>query len=227
MSSGANLVGIVSTSSLDSLPKIWVDFWEYQKYTVKSTDYLEDACSAIILGYHVWDDMFELVLRRGDELEYPVEWRGRLFARRVLRHLERLGYTCVFEPELSSKKKMAQLGGLGNYGKNTLIINPKYGPWIRLRSIITNAELIPDEPFVKDLCGECDLCLKACPVEALSPYRIDPNKCLLGIHPSKRNQAHLKPLYERYAPTMSKNSYLMCMECQKVCPYGRLERGLK
>jgi ferredoxin len=226
ISSGAELVGIVSTEALDSLPRIFVSFWEYQEYTRKSTDFLKDARSAIILGYHAWDDVFEIVLRRGNTMEYPVEWRGRLFARPVVRYLEGDGYRCVLEPELLSKKRMAQMGGLGSFGKNTLIISPRYGPWIRLRSIVTDAELVPDNPFEDDLCGECEECIRACPVGALKPYVIDPGKCLLGIHPSQRNAPDLKPLYERYAPNLTKNSYLMCTTCQRACPYGRAERGL-
>jgi len=226
LSSGAELVGIVSASDLDAQPRIWVDFWEYKEFTKKTLDYLENARSAIVLGYHVWDDVFEIVLKRGGSMEYPVEWRGRLFARRVLRYLERKGYKGVLEPELLSKKRMAQLGGLGNFGKNTLIINPKYGPWIRLRSIITDAELVPNDPFVKDLCGDCNLCIEACPVGALAPYKLDPNICLLGIHPERREEPQLKTFYDRYTPTLTKNSYLMCMECQKACPYGKGLRGV-
>jgi len=226
LSSGAELVGIVSTEALDALPSVFVGFWEYREWTKKSTDYLKDARSAIILGYHAWDDAFDLVVRRGNTLEYPEEWRGRLFARRVLRFLQDQGYACVLEPELISKKRMAQLGGLGNFGKNTLIINPKYGPWIRLRSIITDAELVPDVPFKEDLCGECEECVRACPMGALKPHVIDPDRCLLGIHPLKRREPGLVSLYERYAPDLTKNSYFMCMTCQKACPYGRKERGL-
>ncbi len=53
------------------------------------------------------------------------------------------------EPELLSKKRMAQLGGIGNFGKQSLIVNPEFEPWLRLRSIITDAELVPTEPFTR------------------------------------------------------------------------------
>ena len=67
-------------------------------------------------------------------------------------YLNSLGYKTELEPDLLSKKRMAQLGGLGNFGKQSLIVNPEYGPWIRLRSILTDAELVPTTPFTDDLC---------------------------------------------------------------------------
>ena len=35
-----------------------------------------------------------------------------------------------------------------------------------------------------------------------------------------------KPVFEEHAPRITKNSYLMCVTCQKVCPYGQEKRGL-
>jgi epoxyqueuosine reductase len=120
---------------------------------------------------------------------------------------------------------MAQLAGLGNFGKNSLIIHPQYGPWFRIQTVLTDAELVPDSPFEKDLCGECEKCIEACPVEALSPYSIDPDKCILGVYSSIRDDPEFRPILE-HMPRLTKNSLLMCMTCQKVCPYGRAERGL-
>jgi len=186
LSSGADLVGIISTDSIDAVPGHWIG-WEVQAYTKKTKDYMDDSKSVVVLGYQAWDDIHEIAIPRGDSYEYPAYHRMRLYARRVLRFLQNLGCKAIIYPSLLSQKRMAQLAGFGNFGKNSLIINPKYGPWLRLQSILTDVELVPDNPFEEDLCGECKKCIEAYPVGALTPYKIDPDKCLLGRYLSIRD----------------------------------------
>lgn len=226
LSSGADLVGVISTESIDAVPRHWVG-WEVQAYTKKSKDYMDDSKSVVVLGFHAWDDVHEIALMRGDTIEYPAYQRMRLYARRVLRFLKGQGHKAIIYPYLLSQKRMAQLAGLGNFGKNSLIINPRYGPWIRLQSILTDAELVPDKPFEKDLCGDCEECVNACPVGALTPYSVDPDKCILGMYyPGLEVPSSIRSIFDEYMTKISENSVLMCMACQKACPYGREERGL-
>jgi len=225
---GFDLVGIVSPADLDAVPSLWIGHRDYRAWTKKTTDYMSDAESVIILGAKVWDDVFETMLKVRDHLEYPEEWRGRLYARRILRFLQSLGHDAILEDDwLLSKKRMAQLAGFGNFGKNSLIINPVFGPWFRLRSILTNAPLEPDKPFTGDLCGECDDCVKACPVGALTPYRVDPDKCLLGMTWEQRRSSEFKDIWEKHCPNLTQNTIVMCTTCQKACKHGRELRGLK
>ena len=207
---GADLVGIVSAEAIDAVPRHWVG-WDYQAYTRKSADYMEGSRSVIVLGFQAWDDVHEIQIRRRGVWEYVAYQRMRLYARRLLRHIQGLGYRGMVYPELMSQKRMAQLAGLGSFGKNSLIINPRYGPWIRLQSILTSAELVPDAPFDEDLCVDCEACIRACPVGALTPYTVDADLCS-----GRLNQM----------PPFTENSSLMCTECQRACPYGREERGL-
>lgn len=123
-----------------------------------------------------------------------------------------------------SLKRLAQLAGFGNFGKNSLIINPTYGPWVRFAAILTNAELIPDKPFEEDLCGNCEECVKTCPVGALTPYKVDDTKCLVGIHLTEIQSNNYMELIRKYEPSLTKSSHLMCTECQKACKYGRNRR---
>ena len=59
---------------------------------------------------------------------------------------------------------------LGEFGLNRLLLTPKFGPRVRLISIVTNAPLDPDPMYNgPKLCRreECeDLCVKACPLKA-------------------------------------------------------------
>ena len=225
LSSGAELVGIISTESIDAVPGHWVG-WEVQEYTKRSTDFMDDPRSIVVLGYHAWDDVHEIAIHRGDVTEYPAYHRMRLYARRVLRFLQGRGHNANVYPSLLSQKRMAQLAGLGGFGKNSLIINPRYGPWVRLQSILTDAELVPDAPFEEDLCGDCVKCIEACPVGALTPYKVDPDKCLLGVYMSIRDDPEFQSILAEHMPRLTKNSVLMCMTCQTACPYGREERGM-
>ncbi|MEM2281621.1 MAG: 4Fe-4S double cluster binding domain-containing protein [Candidatus Bathyarchaeia archaeon] len=104
------------------------------------------------------------------------------------------------------------------YWQNTLIINPVYGPWIRLAAVLTDAGLVADEPFNIDLCGDCMECVKACPVGALTPYKIDGGKCLVGLRITKGD---INERFRFYTPSFTENAHLMCLECQKACRYGR------
>jgi epoxyqueuosine reductase len=116
---------------------------------------------------------------------------------------------------------LAQLAGFGNFGKNALIINPDVGPWLRLGAVLTNADLVANEPFEKDLCGDCCACVDACPVNALTPYKVDDTKCLVGVHLRKEPPSKLQLIaFERFEPRLTSRAHLMCMECQKACKYS-------
>ncbi len=217
---GFPLVGIVSAEDYDAYEGHFIGHRDYMCDTGRTSDYLEGAKSLIILGVQVWDSLFDMVVKVDDHHEYPDEWRGRYYARRMMRHLHKLGYKTVLEPDLLSKKRMAQMGGIGNFGKQSLIINPEFGPWMRLRSILTDAELVPTAPFTEDLCKDCDECVKSCPVDALTPYKVDPNRCLLGMKWEERYSPELKDIYMEHCPDLTENTWLMCNTCQQACPIG-------
>ena len=221
---GFSLVGIVSAQTYDAYPGHYIGHRDYKCDTLKTGDYLEGAKSLLILGIQVWDDLFDMVVRVGNHMEYPDEWRGRYYARRLIRHLGKLGYSSVLEPDLLSKKRMAQMAGIGSFGKQSLIINPEYGPWIRLRSVLTNAELVPTEPFTGDLCGDCSKCVDACPVGALSPFKVDPDQCLLGMSWPDRYSDKYQDIYIKHSPLLTENTWKMCNTCQEACPIGKEKR---
>ena len=65
---------------------------------------------------------------------------------------------------LFSHRHAAVLAGLGEIGLNNLFLTPKYGPRVRLNSVLTTAQLKADPLLEERVClgaDRCGLCLKA------------------------------------------------------------------
>lgn len=60
-----------------------------------------------------------------------------------------------------SHRVAAELSGLGWRGKHELIIHPKYGPAVRLASVLTTQPIIHTSPQTQS-CGDCHACLDVC-----------------------------------------------------------------
>jgi len=96
----------------------------------------------------------------------------------------RYGYPLKGEVNL---KKEAIRTGLGRRGKNTIILNPRYGPWLRFMVVKTDAPLEPKADLAQaeeenPVCHGCSICIDACPAGALEPYRMpDISICLSNI----------------------------------------------
>lgn len=112
------------------------------------------------------------------------------------------------------ERELARRAGLGFLGKNCSMINEKYGSFIFLGHILTNIEIKSDSPIDKD-CGDCDLCIKACPTGALeSPYNINPKKCISYLTQTKTI------IPEDLRGKIGTRIY-GCDTCQNVCPKNK------
>jgi len=113
-------------------------------------------------------------------------------------------------------KLAAVRAGLGWQGKNSLLITKEYGSFLALGGIITNAPLVHDPgEKVKDGCGSCEACRKACPMGALDePYRLNIDKCLSNLLEVSG------PLPPEVKEKMG-NMVLECDLCQSICPWNK------
>jgi len=108
----------------------------------------------------------------------------------------------------------AQHAGLGWIGKNSCVINSEIGSWIFLAAIICSLPLDVDAPSL-DQCGNCALCIEACPTQAIiAPGVLDSTRCisyltieLKGDIPAERHGGVGSHVYG-------------CDICQEVCPWN-------
>jgi len=113
-----------------------------------------------------------------------------------------------------SHKMVATRAGLGWIGKNALLITPKFGPRVRLTSVLTDAPLWTGKPVEESQCGKCQACVKACPVNAIrgenwsfTSKRAD----LLDVYGCAKKIDQAKA--ELGAP--------VCGVCVQACPKGK------
>ncbi len=60
--------------------------------------------------------------------------------------------------------------GLGELGRNGLLMTPEYGPRVRISQVLTDLPLLPDEPIefgVTQFCEQCKKCARYCPGQAI------------------------------------------------------------
>jgi epoxyqueuosine reductase len=115
-----------------------------------------------------------------------------------------------------TEKAWAIRAGLGWRGRNSLVINKDIGSFFFLGEIVTTAELLFDNASSRDRCGDCTLCVDACPTGAICDDRaIDARKCI-----SYLTVEHEGEIADEFRGKTERMIF-GCDRCQEVCPWNK------
>lgn len=142
----------------------------------------------------------------------------------VSQYIRNLGYTAVASMnDTALVIPYAIKAGLGEYGRNQVVITPQYGPRVRFSKIFTNIPLAHDAPRlhgVRQTCDICTRCADACPPKALphgEPTEFGPNQS--NIRGVMKWSADCEKCFGYWAKLKTD-----CAICLRACPYNQDRR---
>lgn len=110
--------------------------------------------------------------------------------------------------------------GLGELGRNGLLITPKYGPRVRISKVLTELPLVPDEPIefgVIEYCEKCQKCAKYCPSQAI----LQGERTIEPLSISNASGELKWPVNAEKCFTFWARNKGSCMNCVRVCPFNK------
>ena len=172
---------------------------------VVALDYGGAEPSGPVARYARGDDYHDVMQARLDTLH---DWIARTAGRDI-------GGKAYVDTGPLLERDLARRAGLGWFGKNTTLINPRTGSFFFLGALLIDLALKPDEPFATEHCGTCRRCLDACPTGALvEPHVLDSTKCISYLTIEQKGDIPVK-----LRPLVGELVY-GCDICQDVCPFN-------
>lgn len=115
---------------------------------------------------------------------------------------------------LISHKACARAAGLGTIGKSALFLSKKYGPRVRLGTILTDMPLdCADAEKMGDVCVSCNVCTKSCPAMAIRGNNFEDGCVRESLFDANACSEYMKKAFQNIGRGA------VCGICMKVCPY--------
>ncbi|WP_428542541.1 4Fe-4S double cluster binding domain-containing protein [Profundibacter sp.] len=215
---GADLVGITEID----------ERWHYthrpdvRDMTPVANELPEGISHVIVMGHAMDFDLVETypsaLAGASTGLEYSHE---AAISIQLAAYIRNLGYQAVASMnDTALVIPYAIKAGLGEYGRNQMVLTPEFGPRVRFSKIFTNLPLLADYPRqlgMATYCNECTVCADACPPKALpfdaAKVGSDSVSTVKGV---KKWSADCEKCFGYWAKIKTD-----CAICMRVCPFNR------
>ena len=176
---GADLVGICK------LDRRWVysHTYEADPYRVGNTEQPtgtskpqeipEEFQYAVVMGftmdYNLYKYFASPIAGAATGLGYSQMGFTNAFLSEYIRNLGFKVIDCSTN-DVALSTPMAMQAGLGDLGRNGLLITPEFGPRVRISKVITDLPLVADSPIefgVTAFCEACGKCAETCPSQSI------------------------------------------------------------
>ncbi|MFO1525516.1 MAG: epoxyqueuosine reductase [Turneriella sp.] len=194
---------------------------------------LPTAQSILLFAYPYRFSSVEIKLRAAPYKIARYAWQRdyHLLLREKLQHIAAqfsLVGRAVTDSAPVPERYWARRAGLGKIGRNGMLISPERGSYFFIAALLIENPLAaqlrqpaavpaPAED-IHSLCGECRLCVDACPTAALTGDGLmQVEKCISYTTIEDTRSAS-------YAPETRRHRWIFgCDICQQVCPYNKTE----
>lgn len=198
---------------------------KYQYKVISYKDYLTGKKEIPNLKYHWVESILLFLFPYPEDLHLSDKYLPAKFAygedyhQVIKRELTEIAdkmqlnkYEVLVDISFLDEKACAVMAGLGEIGKNNLLLTKEFGSRVFIGEIVTDEVLygFQDLPSLRmsEICLNCDLCITHCPTKALdNGFNI--NKCLSFL---SQKPATDYSLYDNMT------LFYGCDICQDVCP---------
>jgi len=119
--------------------------------------------------------------------------------------------------------------GLGELGRNGLLLTPQFGPRQRIAKVYTDLPLVPDKPIdfgLQRFCETCQACAHACPVQAIPRGDRSLELTSVSNRPGiRRWHVNVAKCLQFWVANGGSPAGLHdCANCIAACPWGMVSR---
>lgn len=215
---GASLVGITK------LDENWLYSHSYNTTTneVKELDFPVNCKYAIVIAFAMDYEMVKTspawLAQSTEGIEYS---RMPFTASMLAQFIRGLGYKAIpGGNDTAINIPLAIDAGLGELGRNGLLITRRFGPRVRLARVFTDLSLKADKPVelgITRFCQTCGKCTVHCPSQAI----MDGERTTEGHNISTSVGVLKWPVNAEKCFSFWVRNEGSCMNCIRVCPFNK------
>lgn len=215
---GADLVGVTRRDER----WIYTDYYDLRDRKYGPVQIPEDCKYVIAMAFEMDYELIKYSPAQVTDAAPGMGYSKMAFTTGLLAQFIRgIGYKAIpCGNDTAMSTPIALQAGLGELGRNGLLITPEYGPRVRLSKVFTDLPLASDEPIefgVTEFCQQCNKCAHNCPSQAIM-YGERTTK----PHNISNVSGELKwPVdAERCFSFWARHSG-PCSNCLRVCPFNK------